>query len=445
MPSNTSKTSSTVGDPFPLKRYFYSRVIPVIVVFLVILSGLLWFAFAQVTRDIYQEQAMNRAELIVDSLKDAAPEAWEAFLAGNASEENLDVLGTVFTEETERQKLIRLKAYDLRGMVIFDMVPVTIGTIETSPSLREVIVSGEPAIIRKQAMDGTQAYEIYAPYLDESGNMRVIFEMYEEVSYLDRLLYQTAIPAIAVPLVLQVLLITVLGGLVVRAQKDIDRRTDAIAELSEKLKTFVSSSAIAAANSGGGMEKIPSRKITCTLFHSDVRDFTSYAENNSPERVVFFLNDLMTIQVKIIDHFGGDIDKMIGDALLVRFEGENAEKRAIDAAKAILDSVNRASLARGLGIGIFTGQVISGAVGPKSRRDFTVIGDSVNMSARLCSQANAGEIVADSVTVEAAEAKGFKEEETVEVKGRTEPLSVKRWQVSALSSRSKVSPTSKAS
>ena len=435
MSSSINPSSSTVGAPFPLKRYYYTRVIPILVLFMAVLSGLLWLAFDRVTQDIYLEQAQNRTELIVDSLKDAAPDAWLAFLSGDATKANLEVLAKVFAEEVERQKLIGLKAYDLRGMVIYDINPVTIGTLETSPSLREVIVSSAPTLIRKAASDGTLAYEIYSPYLDQDGNMRAIFELYEEVGYLDALLFQTAVPAITVPLVLQLLMMLVLGGLVARAQRDIDQRTEAIGQLSHRLESFVSSSAINAAKDAGGMENIPSRKITCTLFHSDVRDFTSYAENNSPERVVFFLNDLMTIQVKIIDHFGGDVDKMIGDALLVRFEGENAEKRAIDAAKAILDSVNRASLARGLGIGIYTGQVISGAVGPKSRRDFTVIGDSVNMSARLCSQASAGEIVADTATVTAAGVTNFKDDETILVKGRAENLSVRRWHVSALAKK----------
>ena len=435
MSSSINPSSSTVGAPFPLKRYYYTRVIPILVLFMAVLSGLLWLAFDRVTQDIYLEQAQNRTELIVDSLKDAAPDAWLAFLSGDATKANLEVLAKVFAEEVERQKLIGLKAYDLRGMVIYDINPVTIGTLETSPSLREVIVSSAPTLIRKAASDGTLAYEIYSPYLDQDGNMRAIFELYEEVGYLDALLFQTAVPAITVPLVLQLLMMLVLGGLVARAQRDIDQRTEAIGQLSHRLESFVSSSAINAAKDAGGMENIPSRKITCTLFHSDVRDFTSYAENNSPERVVFFLNDLMTIQVKIIDHFGGDVDKMIGDALLVRFEGENAEKRAIDAAKAILDSVHRASLARGLGIGIYTGQVISGAVGPKSRRDFTVIGDSVNMSARLCSQASAGEIVADTATVTAAGVTNFKDDETILVKGRAENLSVRRWHVSALAKK----------
>lgn len=432
MSPSTLKPPRVASESFPLQRYYYRRVIPAIVLFMVLLSALMWFAFDQVTRHIYLEQAQNRAELIVDSLKDAAPDAWHAFLAGHITDAELEVLGAVFREEVERQKLITLKVYDLRGMVIYDENPVFIGTLETSQSLRQVIVTDTPALVRKAASDGTLAYEIYAPYLDQDGNLRAIFELYEEVAYLDTLLLETLIPAISVPVVLQFILIVLMGVLVRRAQRDIDQRTAAIGQLSQQLETFVSASAISAAKNAGGLDNIPSRKITCTLFHSDVRDFTSYAEDNSPERVVFFLNDLMTIQVKIIDDFGGDVDKMIGDALLVRFEGDDAEQRAIDAAKAILDAVRRATLARGLGIGIYTGQVISGAIGPKSRRDFTVIGDSVNMSARLCSQALAGEIVADVATVDTAASKDFIDEDPIQVKGRTQPLEVRRWHVSAL-------------
>jgi len=435
MPSPNVTLPSATSEPYPLKRNYYVRVIPAMVIFMVLLSALLWFAFDQVTRHIYLEQAQNRAELIVDSLKDAAPGPWQAFLDESITEADRESLTSVFSEEVERQKLISLKVYDLRGKVIYDVNPLLIGNVETSKSLREVIVTATPTLLRKAAADGTLAYEIYAPYLDENGNLLAIFELYEEVGYLDTLLLETAVPAISVPVALQIILMLILGILVRRAQRDIDQRTAAIATLSDRLESFVSTSALNAAKNAGNTDNIPSRKITCTLFHSDVRDFTSYAEDNPPERVVFFLNDLMTIQVKIVTHFGGDVDKMIGDALLVRFEGENAEQRAIDAAKAILDAVRRASLARGLGIGIYTGQVISGAVGPKSRRDFTVIGDSVNMSARLCSQANPGEIVADSVTINSAASLGFKAEELIQVKGRTESLAVRRWHVDALAKK----------
>jgi len=421
--------SHPVGTPFPLQRSYYTRVVPIIFLFMVALAVLIWFAFHQVTRNIYLQQNQTRAGFIVDALKDSAPDAWQAFLSDLATPSDLDILSTAFAEQIERQKLISLKVYDLRGKVIYDSKGVSTGTLETSKLLREVIVTLKPTLVRKLELDGSVAYEIYAPHLDPQGNLLAIFELYERVGYLDSLLIETAVPAIAVPTALMLVLMLVLGGLVRRAQLDIDERTTAIGKLSHRLEAFMSSSAINAAKNADASETIPSCKMTCTLFHSDIRDFTSYAENNTPERVVFFLNDLMTIQVEIITKFGGDVDKMIGDALLVRFEGRDAEKRAIDAAKAILDALDRASLARGLGIGIYTGQVISGAVGPKSRRDFTVIGDSVNMSARLCAHAQSGEVVVDTQTIRTARSTDFKDEEVIKVKGHAELLHVHRWNI----------------
>jgi len=185
MTEQQTASPNPIGEPYPLQRHYYVRVIPAILMFMVVLSGLLWIAFDQVTRHIYLEQAQERANLIVDSLKDAAPDTWQTFLAGHASDADINALGVVFKEEIERLKLLSLKAYDLRGTVIYDTNPALIGSIETSQSLREVIVTNQPVLFRKTARDGTLAYEIYAPHVDENGNLLIIFELYEEVGYLE--------------------------------------------------------------------------------------------------------------------------------------------------------------------------------------------------------------------------------------------------------------------
>lgn len=432
MPTTPASSQSAVGEPFPLQRYYATRVIPGIIVFLAVLSALLWLAFSYVTQHIYMEEVQGRTDVIVKAVRQAEPDLWQRFIAGEIlNETDHQRIDELLYGQLQLHNLLSLKVYDLRGQVLYDIRPGMIGTIETSQPLRDTIVTGQPHLLYQMTDSGTPAYEVYTPYMVD-GNMRAVTELYEEVGYLDTMLYETAIPAIAVPVALQIVLIMVLGFMVRRAQRDIDQRTQAITELSKRLETFVSASAIDAAKTASALDAIPSRKVECTLFHSDIRDFTSYAEDNTPERVVYFLNDVMSIQVEAVTNHGGDVDKMIGDALLVRFEGDNAERRAIDAARDILDAVKRAGLARGIGIGIYTGQVISGAIGPQARRDFTVIGDSVNMSARLCSQAHGGEIVADAATVTAAADQGFSPVEHVQVKGRSEPLAVQRWQVNAL-------------
>ncbi len=81
---------------------------------------------------------------------------------------------------------------------------------------------------------------------------------------------------------------------------------------------------------------------------------------------------------------------------------------------------------REVGIGIFSGPAVVGPVGPPNRMDFTVIGDSVNAAARLCSAAGAREVVCDVATLEAAQADGFGAEESLTVKGRDAPIVVRR-------------------
>ena len=413
--------------PFPLQRMYFWRGIPAILIFAVVLSAILWYAFNYVTRGIYLEQSEFRAHLIAHVLEDNAPDAWHAMQDARASDEQLADLRHIFEEEIERQKLIKLKVYDLAGRVVFDVDETKIGNRETGAALRRTLIDAHPVLQEKIESDGTAVYEIYTPYMNAAGQLTAVFEMYEPVSYLDGLLRQAAIPAIAVPIIIQLLFALVFGILVKRGQRAIDRQSKAIVTLSERLKSFVSSSAVNAALNADSHDAIPSSKIDMTLFHSDVRDFTSYSETNDPERVVFFLNDLMGIQVSIVQKYGGDVDKMIGDALLVRFTGADRERNAIQAAQDILKEVQKTGQPRGLGIGIYTGPVISGAIGPKDRRDFTVIGDSVNMSARLCAQAGSGELVVDDGTHDASGLGGFSEPEHITVKGRSQPIAVNRW------------------
>ena len=120
---------------------------------------------------------------------------------------------------------------------------------------------------------------------------------------------------------------------------------------------------------------------------------------------------------------------MIGDAVLARFDGDDGPARALAAAYDIQDTVSSVSseaFPRALGIGIYKGDVISGAIGPDDRRDFTVIGDAVNISARLCALAGQGDIVIDAALVPNAEDAMFQPAESVQVKGRRQAIQVRR-------------------
>jgi len=234
------------------------------------------------------------------------------------------------------------------------------------------------------------------------------------------------VPTMAVPAALLLTLIFALNALVGRAQLDIDARTHALKRLQDRLASFVSTTAISAARDAGDAGAIMSRKVETTLFYSDIRDFTGYAEQNTPEVVVDFLNKIMSVQVNAVTLHGGDVDKMIGDAVLARFDGDDGPARALATAYDIQDTVSRVAFPRALGIGIYKGDVISGAIGPDDRRDFTVIGDAVNISARLCALAGQGEIVIDAALVPNADDVMFQPAESVRVKGRRQAIQVRR-------------------
>ncbi len=126
----------------------------------------------------------------------------------------------------------------------------------------------------------------------------------------------------------------------------------------------------------------------------DIRNFTALAESSASKEVVNLLNEIFGMMVDIIDTYGGVLDKFIGDALLTVFYPDDLDDDAIRAAYCAvemqlrLDKFNQQRAFYGkdavrAGIGINTGQVIAGSIGSKNRKDYTVIGDPVNVAARL--------------------------------------------------------------
>jgi class 3 adenylate cyclase/CheY-like chemotaxis protein len=127
----------------------------------------------------------------------------------------------------------------------------------------------------------------------------------------------------------------------------------------------------------------------------DVRDFTLFCDTHQPHEVVDLLNAFLPEVVKASSQHGGIVNKFGGDSALVIFGAPNiVEESAYQAAQVaikIREAMERISQERTklgklpvkVGIGISSGEVIAGAVGPRERQEYTVIGDPVNMAARL--------------------------------------------------------------
>jgi len=138
------------------------------------------------------------------------------------------------------------------------------------------------------------------------------------------------------------------------------------------------------------------RKQLAVLF-SDVRGFTAYSENRTPEDVIRMLNRYLGYQAELVTKHYGSVDKFVGDEMVALFFGDDAINRAIDCAVEIQQMSRKRQETDvdkiRVGVGINYGPVILGNMGAKERMDYTVIGATVNLGARLCASAEPGKIL----------------------------------------------------
>jgi len=176
----------------------------------------------------------------------------------------------------------------------------------------------------------------------------------------------------------------------------------------------------------GGMRKV------ATVFFSDIRGFTAFSEKSEPEKVIAMLNHCLSSQSAVVKKYGGDIDKYVGDELVAVFEGAKMVENALRAALEIQEITANDTMFAGndqiaVGIGINTGEMVMGAMGSEERMDYTVIGDNVNLGARLCSAAKGGQVLMSELSLKYLEVpQEFKLVglDAVKVKGKEKPVKI---------------------
>ena len=124
-----------------------------------------------------------------------------------------------------------------------------------------------------------------------------------------------------------------------------------------------------------------------TLLTCDIRGFTTMSQKLTPADTVAFINAYLEIVCPAIVSAGGVIDKFMGDGVLAFFEGGGHAGRALNAARLIASLSGRVKTKAGdvirIGVAVHTGQVLVGTIGPRSKREYTIISDTVNTLSRL--------------------------------------------------------------
>ncbi|PSN16315.1 adenylate/guanylate cyclase domain-containing protein [filamentous cyanobacterium CCT1] len=128
------------------------------------------------------------------------------------------------------------------------------------------------------------------------------------------------------------------------------------------------------------------QKRSVTIVVTDLREFTRFAESLEPQAALDFLNRYQGVLATIVERHGGWVDKFMGDGMLAVFGApdplENHARSALTAAAAMVREVKQIS-PLAMGVGVHSGPVVAGCLGTVGRLEFTVIGDTVNVAARL--------------------------------------------------------------
>ncbi len=172
----------------------------------------------------------------------------------------------------------------------------------------------------------------------------------------------------------------------------------------------------------------------CMMFF-DIRDFTSFSESRKPEEVVNFLNIIFEVIIQIITKHGGIINKFLGDGFMAVFgapiHSDRNETNAVSASLDIIKTIHKLQSERlipptNVGIGLHCGETVTGNVGSNLRKEYTIIGDVVNLASRI-EQLNKqfdSQLLISHEVYSALENKIGESCGEVSVKGRLEPVKI---------------------
>ena len=188
-----------------------------------------------------------------------------------------------------------------------------------------------------------------------------------------------------------------------------------------------------------GAESLGGKSVMATVLFSDIRSFTTITEQLGAQGTVALLNEYFSLMVDCIQREQGMLDKFIGDAIMAAFgipvghedDADRAVRTAIEMLRDLgswnAQRTKEGKLPVDIGIGLNTDNVVSGNIGSKKRMDYTIIGDGVNLAARLesaCKQYGAHILISEFTHKHLRGTYYSRELDLVVVKGKTQPVAI---------------------
>jgi len=199
------------------------------------------------------------------------------------------------------------------------------------------------------------------------------------------------------------------------------------------LKQYLSKRTLDAIENSPMSEAMPApEERDLAICFTDIRGFTAFSEETEPSRLFSLVSELLADQVQIIHAYGGYVDKFGGDGVMAIFDGPDMVAQSCLCALSMLEGAQAKSSAgpddiRRFGIGIHTGRAVIGNIGSPEHLDYSAIGSTVNLAARLCGQAQATSIVVSKAVRNAVGDEPrltFHSERQVAIRGFRDPVTV---------------------